>query len=161
MTEHLVTVDIADLKVSNDPSAVLVTYALGSCVAVVLYEPTKRIGGMIHFMLPQSTVAPEKALAQPAMFADTGVPLLFEKMYALGCKKQDLVVKVVGGGQIYDDNHTFEIGSRNYTMVRKMFWKVGVLIAAEDVGGQKSRTTRLAIRTGLVTVRSGGVEVAL
>jgi chemotaxis protein CheD len=67
----------------------------------------------------------------------------------------------VGGAQIYDDNQTFEIGQRNYAILRKMFWKVGVLIAAEDVGSNKSRTARLAVGTGLLTVRSGGSEVAL
>lgn len=161
MIERLITVDIADIKVSNDPSATLITYALGSCIAVTLYEPNRKVGGMIHYMLPLSTVSPDKAKETPAMFADTGIPLLFEKMYALGCKKPDLVVKVIGGGQIYDDNNTFEIGQRNYMVLRKMFWKVGVLISAEDVGGKKSRTTRLHIGNGLVTVRSSGTEVPL
>ncbi len=161
MAERLITVDIADIKVSNDPTATLITYALGSCIAVALYEPTRHVGGMIHYMLPLSTVSPDKAKESPAMFADTGIPLLFERMYALGCKKSDLVVKVIGGGQIYDDNNTFEIGQRNYMVLRKMFWKVGVLISAEDVGGKKSRTTRLHVGTGLVTVRSSGTEVPL
>lgn len=161
MSERLITVDIADIKVSNDPNAVLVTYALGSCIAVVLYEPTRKIAGMIHYMLPLSSVSPEKAKESPGMFADTGIPLLFEKMYALGCTKSDIVVKVIGGGQIYDDNNTFQIGQRNYTVLRKMFWKVGVLITAEDVGSNKSRTARIAVGTGLVTVRSGGTEKSL
>jgi chemotaxis protein CheD len=161
MSERLLTVDIGDIKVSNDPGVTLVTYALGSCIAVCVYEPTRKVAGMIHYMLPMSAVSPEKAKVTPGMFADTGVPLLFEKMYALGCKKPELVVKVVGGAQIYDDNQTFEIGQRNYAILRKMFWKVGVLIAAEDVGSNKSRTARLAVGTGLLTVRSGGSEVAL
>lgn len=161
MNERLITVDIADIKVSNDPNVTLVTYALGSCIAVVLYQPTLRAGGMIHYMLPLASVSPEKAKESPGMFADSGIPLLFERMYALGCKKPDLIVKVMGGGQIYDDNNTFAIGQRNYTVLRKIFWKAGVLITAEDVGGHKSRTARLSIATGIVTVRSSGTETLL
>lgn len=156
-----ITVDIADLKVSDDPDAVLVTWALGSCIAVIVHDPIRKVGGMIHYMLPVSSASPEKAKEKPGMFADTGIPLLFETMYRAGCQKRDLVVKVAGGGKLYDDQGTFEIGRRNYTMLRKMFWKAGVVIAAEDVGGAKSRTARLAIGTGLTTIRSGGEEVVL
>lgn len=159
----LITVGMGDLRVSDDPEGVIVTYALGSCIAVIVYDPARRAGGMIHYMLPQSSLAPEKALAKPAMFADTGVPLLFEQLYALSCKKSQLIVKVVGGANIHDENGTFEIGKRNYVMLRKMFWKVGVPVAAEDVGGSASRTTRLNLATGVTTVRRSDqtVEVEL
>lgn len=95
------------------------------------------------------------------MFADTGIPLLFEAMYRHGCDKKSLVVKVTGGGALYDDKGMFNIGQRNYTVLRKLFWKNGVIIAAEDVGGSKSRTARLHIGSGKVTVRSQGEEVEL
>lgn len=72
------------------------------------------------------------------MFADTGVPLLFQSVYALGCKKANLVIKVVGGATMHDTNGVFDIGRRNYNMLRKLFWKNSVLIEAEDVGGEKS-----------------------
>lgn len=157
----LVTVDIADMQVSNNPDEILVTYALGSCIAVIVHDPVRVAGGMIHFMLPQSSISPEKAQEKPAMFADTGIPILFERMYGLGCKKQNLVVKVTGGGNIYDDKGLFNIGHRNYVMVRKMFWKNNVMISAEDVGGSKSRTARLFIKTGVVTIRSQGGETEL
>ena len=138
---------------SKDPEGVLVTYALGSCIAVLVHDRQRQVGGMIHYMLPNSTITPEKAKARPAMFADTGVPLLFQELYALSCKKSDLVVKVVGGANIHDENGTFEIGKRNYVMLRKMFWKVGVSVTAEDVGGSLSRTTRLWVGSGKTTVR--------
>lgn len=156
-----ITVEIADLQVSDDPDGVLVTYALGSCIAVMVHDPVRIAAGMIHYMLPLSKTSPEKAKHKPAMFADTGIPLLFENLYALGCSKEDLVVKVAGGGALYDDGGTFEIGKRNYTVLRKMFWKNQILIAAEDVGGSRSRTTRISVRTGVVTVRSQGTEVEL
>lgn len=156
-----ITVDMAGFEVSADPASVLVTYALGSCIAVIVHDPRRKVGGMIHYMLPASTAAPEKALLKPAMFADTGIPLLFETMYSHGCVKSELIVKVVGGSKLYDDQGTFDIGKRNYTMMRKMFWRVGVAIAAEDVGGSKSRTVRLDVGTGAVTIRSMGDEVLL
>ncbi len=157
----LTTIDIADIATTADPDAVLVTYALGSCIAVILYDPVRVAGGMIHYMLPLSSTNPDKAREKPAMFADTGVPLLFERMYALGCEKKNLVVKVAGGGQLYDDHGTFEIGKRNYTILRKMLWKNNVLIHAEDVGGMKSRTVRLWVTDGRVVVRSAGGEADL
>jgi chemotaxis protein CheD len=156
-----ITIGIADLQLSNDPDALLVTYALGSCIAVTAWDPVRKIAGMIHYMLPQSSSAPEKAIQKPAMFADTGVPLLFERMYAQGCNKQGLIIKVAGGGKLYEDNGTFEIGKRNYTILRKMFWKVGVTVTAEDVGGAKSRTLRLFVGTGRLIVSSMGVETDL
>jgi chemotaxis protein CheD len=155
------TVDIGDLRVTAEPDDVLVTYALGSCIAVMLHDPRRGAAGMIHYMLPLSETSPEKARKRPAMFADTGVPLLFHEMYALGCRKEDLVVKVAGGGALYDDNGFFAIGRRNYTMLRKMFWKAGVIIASEDVGGARSRTVRLQVSTGRCTVASQGEELEL
>ena len=137
------TVDISDIKLSAEPDDVIVTYALGSCIAVMVYDPVRMAAGMIHYMLPLSETSPEKAKAKPAMFADTGIPLLFQSMYKLGCRKQDLVVKVAGGGALYDDKGVFSIGKRNYTVLRKMFWKSSVIIAAEDVGGSRSRTARI------------------
>ena len=154
-------VDIADLKVSNDPSQVIVTYALGSCIAVLLYDPQVRVAGMIHYMLPLSSVSPEKAQQKPAMFADTGIPTLFEAMYRMGAKKENLVVKVAGGGKLYDDKGTFDIGRRNYTVLRKMFWKNNIMIEAEDVGGSKSRTARLFVADGRATIHSQGEETEL
>ncbi|MBN2799452.1 MAG: chemotaxis protein CheD [Deltaproteobacteria bacterium] len=154
-------VGISDMKVSRTPGDVLVTYALGSCIAVILWDPVLRAGGMIHYMLPLSKTSPEKAELTPAMFADTGVPMLFRMMYAMGCKKEDLVVKVAGGGQLYDDSGAFQIGHRNYVVLRKIFWKNDILITAEDVGGPVSRTVRLSVDTGEVVIRSKGEEVTL
>jgi chemotaxis protein CheD len=155
------TVDISDLKVSAEPDDLIVTYALGSCIAVMVHDPVRKAGGMIHYMLPLSETSPEKAKARPAMFADTGIPLLFQSMYALGCRKPDLVVKVAGGGALYDDKGLFSIGKRNYTVLRKMFWKAGVIITAEDVGGARSRTARLHVGTGRCTISSQGEEQEL
>ena len=153
-----IVVNIADFAVSRDTDVTLVTYALGSCIALILYDAVAKAAGMIHYMLPLSSTNPQKAAATPAMFADTGVPLLFHSMYDLGCNKQDLVVKVAGGGQLYDDNGVFEIGKRNLMLLRRMLSKTNVRVTAEDVGGCKSRTVSLEVATGRCTVRSASGE---
>ena len=154
-------VDIADYAVSDDPQVTLVTHSLGSCIGVAIWDQDTQVGGMIHYMLPESSLSPEKAKSKPAMFADTGIPALFRAAYAAGANKKQLVVKVAGGSSLLDDNGTFNIGKRNYVMLRKLFWKNNILISAEDVGGSLSRTLRLDVGTGRVTIRSRNVEVEL
>lgn len=154
-------VDIADFQVSGDPRVTLVTYSLGSCIGVTIWDPKVCVGGMIHYMLPESSLSTEKAKARPAMFADTGIPDLFRAAYELGAVKKNLIVKVAGGSQLLDDNGLFNIGKRNYVMLRKIFWKNGVLIDAEDTGGSISRTVRLEIGTGRVTIKNRTREIEL
>ena len=154
-------VEIADLQVADDPRATLVTYSLGSCIGVAIWDPEVRVGGMLHYMLPESSLSPEKAKAKPAMFADTGIPALFRATYELGAGKRNLIVKIAGGSQLLDDNGTFNIGKRNYIMLRKILWKNGVLIEAEDVGGSLSRTVRLDVGSGRFSIKSRGRETEL
>ncbi len=156
-----VVVEVADLKVVDHPQGVIVTYALGSCIALCVHDPVAKVGGMIHYMLPHSKCSPAKAESRPAMFADTGVPILFREMFARGCRKKDLAVKVVGGGNLHDEKGTFRIGKRNYTLIRKLLWKNGIMIAAEDVGGRKSRTVRMFVEDGRVLVSSQGKETEI
>jgi chemotaxis protein CheD len=155
------TNEIGDLKVSADAGDLIVTHALGSCIAVMVHDPVRVAGGMIHYMLPLSETSPEKARVRPAMFADTGIPALFHALYAMGCRKQDLVVKVAGGGALYDDNGLFRIGERNHLVLRRMLWKNGILIADEDVGGTATRTLTLEMATGRTTVKTGGTTRVL
>ena len=156
-----IVVDIADLAVSNDPGAVLITYSLGSCIGLSIWDPVAKVGGLLHFMLPDSSISPEKAKRNPAMFCDTGVPKLFRAAYDLGAEKRRIIVKVAGGSQLLDDKGTFNIGKRNYLALRKIFWKNGIMIDGEDVGGSISRTMRLTVGRGDVTVKTRGGEVPL
>ncbi|NVM22086.1 MAG: chemotaxis protein CheD [Desulfobacterales bacterium] len=144
------------MKVSNDPSEVLVTHSLGSCIGVAVYDPVVRAGGLLHFMLPESELDHGKAKAKPLMFADTGIPLLFKSCYKLGAVKSRMIVKVAGGSQIMDQSSVFNIGKRNYAALRKMFWRNNVLIDAEDVGGTVNRTMRLSIATGELSLKVSG-----
>ncbi len=151
-----IVVGISDLKVSNNLNDVLVTFALGSCVGVAVYDPVAKVGGLLHYMLPDSTLDAEKAREKPAMFADTGIPLLFKSCYKLGAEKQRMAVKVVGGASILDDTNYFRIGQKNVMALRKIFWKNNVLIDREDTGKSCNRTVRLHIASGHLLVKSSG-----
>jgi len=154
-------VDIADMVVTGNMQDILVTHSLGSCIGVTIWDPQIRVGGMIHYMLPTSTISPDKARANPAMFADTGIPALFRAAYELGAAKKRIIVKVAGGSSLLGDQGIFNIGKRNYVALRQIFWNNGVLIDAEDVGGSCSRTLKLNVSTGKVTVKKCDGEVEL
>jgi chemotaxis protein CheD len=154
-------IGISEMKVSRREEDLLVTYSLGSCVGLTLFDPVERIGGLIHCMLPLSKIDAHKALMKPQMFVDTGVPELLRAVYALGAKRSRLVAKVAGCASLLDDKKLFKIGERNYTILRKVLWKNNILIAAEDVGGTKSRNMKLFMSSGRTIVKSGGVEIEL
>ena len=152
-------VGISDIKVSNGMQDVLVTYALGSCIGIVVFDPIAKVGGMLHYMLPDSNLDQNKAKENPAMFADTGIPLLFKACYKLGAEKKRMLVKVAGGASILDDTNYFRIGQKNIMAMRKIFWKNNVMIDKEDTGANYNRTLRLDMSTGKVFVRSSGGEM--
>jgi chemotaxis protein CheD len=156
-------VGIGEMKVSNREDDVLVTYALGSCLGISIHDPVAKVGGLLHVMLPSSVNHAEKAAEKPHMFVDLGVPLLFKACYQAGGKRERLVVKVAGGAAIgqADGNDLFQIGKKNVTMLRKLFWKNGILIRAEDVEGVESRTLSLDVCSGEVLLKVGGIERAL
>ena len=156
-----IVVGVADIALCDDPSGTLVTYALGSCIGVCIYDPVARVGGLLHFMLPESKINVEKARQSPVMFADTGVPLLFKGAYELGATKHRLIVIAAGGAEVLADDGHFKVGSRNRTMLRKLFWKNNILLTADDTGGSISRTMILKMSDGEVTVRSKGKERTL
>jgi chemotaxis protein CheD len=154
-----VIVGISDCQVSRDPEEVLVTYALGSCIAVAVYDPVARVGGLLHFMLPDSSIDPDRGRQRPFMFADTGVPTLFHRAYDLGADKRRMIVRMAGGAQMMDERGVFDIGRRNHLAARKILWKAGVMIESEAVGGNLSRTVRLDMAAGSVWLRgAGGIE---
>jgi chemotaxis protein CheD len=153
---NTVVIGIGDCKVSKEPGSTRVTYALGSCIAVIIHDPVANVGGLLHFMLPESTLDPAKAARNLFMFADTGIPLLFRSAYQLGAEKKRLAVTVAGGAQMMDTQGTFNIGKRNCLAMRKILWKAGVLVQAEQLGGEVSRTVRLEVGSGKVMLREAG-----
>jgi chemotaxis protein CheD len=157
-------VGVGDVRLSRTAGERLITYALGSCLGLVVHDPVAGVAGLLHVMLPESGIDPAKALRNPAMFVDTGVPLLFRQSYALGARKERMVVKVAGGafGGADAASDTFQIGKRNVLALRKLLWKNNVLLHAHDVGGvQTSRTLVVDVATGRVIVRSQGRDSEL
>ncbi len=150
-------IGVADMAISNSPNEVLITYSLGSCIAVVIYDPMVKVGRLLHYMLPECSIDPEKARRNPAMFADSGISTLFKQSYQFGAKKDSIIVKAAGGAQILDENGVFNIGKRNYVAMRKIFWKNNVMLAAEHVGGSVNRTVRLDMSTGRVFLKVSGL----
>lgn len=163
LARHVV-VGMADCKVSRDAAETLVTYALGSCLGIVLHDPVAGVAGMLHVMLPQSAIDEAKAKANPAMFVDTGVPRLFKACYELGARKERMIVTVAGGAHAAatEDADSFQIGKRNLLALRKLLWKNGVMIHAEDTGGSRqSRTMSVDVGSGTVLLKMNGATVPL
>ena len=156
-------VSIADMKISSNSEDRLITYALGSCLGITVHDPVAGVGGMLHVMLPNSSIDPAKSEANPYMFVDTGVPTLFRECLEAGAKRERLVVKVAGGSFSGEDERAdqFQIGKRNMIMLRKLLWKNGMMLHAEDVGGRASRTMTLDIADGAVTLKINGNETRL
>ena len=151
-------VGIGDACVSADPEAELVTYGLGSCVGVIIHDPSVKVGGLLHIQLPESRLDPGDAKQFPFKYADTGLPELFHRAYALGADKQRLRVFVLGGAQVLDTHGVFSIGQRNLLATRKILFRAGVFVALESTGGTLSRTVRLHVRSGQIWLRVPGQE---
>ena len=149
-------VGISDMKVSNTPGDVIITYSLGSCIGLVIWDPKVHVGGLLHYMLPESKLDKDRAQKKPFMFGDTGIPFLFRAAYELGAVKNRLIVKAVGGSQLLDSSGVFNIGKRNYAIMRKLFEKNNITIAREDIGGTVNRTVSLDVKTGRVLLKVSG-----
>ena len=155
-------VGVGEMKIARNPGEVLITYALGSCLGLVIHDPVVGVGGLLHAMLPLSTIDPDKARINPARYVDTGVPKLFADCYRAGAVKERLVVSVAGGAALQNrEGDSFQIGQRNLLMLRKLLWKNGVLIKAEDVGGSSWRTLSLHIGSGEVRIKTEAGETRL
>lgn len=153
-----IVVGMADCRIGDVPGQVLATYALGSCIGLAVYDPQASVGGLLHFMLPDSTIDPARGKENPFMFADTGIPLLLGQVCGRGASKRRLVVHAIGGAQMMDQECVFEIGKRNYLAMRRILWKAGVLLHGEAVGGVNSRTVRLEIGTGRIWLQESGAQ---
>ncbi len=151
-------IGIGEFAVSERTADVIVTHALGSCIAVCLFDPVAHVIGLIHVLLPESRINPARALQQPAAFADTGIPLLFQTAYKHGAEKKRCVVHLIGGAEVATApggvSGAFNVGKRNVLAAKNALWRNGVLIKAESVGGTTVRTVNL-MGDGRVLVTSG------
>jgi chemotaxis protein CheD len=150
-----VPIGISEMKISSRPKDLLITYSLGSCIGLTLFDPAQCLGGLIHCLLPASKLDPAKAAANPYAFVDSGVSAFLQTMFNLGAQRRSLIAKIAGGAKLFEDAAMFNVGERNHTMLRKILWKNNIFISGEDVGGTIPRTMSLEMATGITRLRSG------
>ena len=153
-----VVVGVGDLAVSNSAQAVLSTYALGSCVGVAAYDSVLKVGGILHVMLPDSRLSPEKASAQPAMFADTGLRQFFEQLFAFGARPERIQLFVAGGAAVMAGADPFRIGARNADATLDFLSRHGFAVECSDIGGTFNRTLHLKLADGHLTMKTPYAE---
>jgi chemotaxis protein CheD len=154
---EVVNVGVGEIGVSNVPDTMVKTYALGSCIALIMVAPKLNAVGLAHIALPDSSFANGKAKALPGYFADLAIPELIEKFKKLGVKKNsEVIVKMTGGAKIMDPEGRFNIGKRNTLATKKILWKYKLGAIAEDIGKNFSRTVSVNVDSGEITITSPG-----
>jgi len=149
------------MAVTTSSNDVLITYSLGSCLGISLYDPAAGVGGLVHCMLPLSRIDRNKARQKPGMFVDTGIVMLLQKVLKHGAQRANLIVKVAGGASVLDCKDLFKIGERNHTVLRQLLWKYNIPATAEEVGGTVARTMSLHMATGETWLKIRGQEYIL
>lgn len=150
----LVKVGMADYKVGTSPS-ILISYGLGSCIGISMYDPQTKIGGLLHIMLPDSTQS--RANENRAKFADTGIPDMLEELVRMGAVKSRIVAKIAGGSQMFafaNASDIMRVGLRNATAAKEILKKYSIPIVAEDTGGNYGRTVQIDLSTGVYKVKT-------
>lgn len=150
-----ITIGIADMKMAQG-QGMLVTYALGSCIGICLYDPTIKLGALVHIMLPLNM---ETGRKNPMKYADTGIRETLKQMEAKGANRSRITAKIAGGAMMFKDGGSSSlgnIGQRNIESVKLNLKKEGIRLLKEDVGGAVARTLLFDVDSGLGCVRSYG-----
>ena len=152
------TISVADLKISWDVMDVLITYALGSCLGVTVYDIRLKRAGLLHCMLPDSSIDRTRAAGNPCMYVDSGMKVMLDDFYRNGSLKNDLIIRVAGASssKVNEEEDFFQIGRRNFVSLRKYLWNEGIMLKAYDVGGCVSRTVTLDVENGKMLIKSKG-----
>lgn len=148
-----VVVGVGDMAVSNNPAVTISTYALGSCVGVVALDASSNVGGMLHVMLPDSALTPDKARTQPSMFADAGMAVFMRELNRLGAVNSRIKVFLAGGANVLSGSDFFRIGERNIQAIRGIVRQLRLTVVAEELGGLNNRTLHFQIQTGVVDMK--------
>ena len=151
---ELIKVGMADYKIGRYPAS-LISYGLGSCVGIALYDPVTKIGGLAHIMLPDSKQA--RSTENPAKFADTALLKMLDDLLKLGAVKTRLTAKIAGGAQMFSFTNTTDImrvGERNAEAVRAILKQLDIRLLADDTGGNYGRTVELKLDTGVFRVKT-------
>lgn len=148
-------VGISDMKLSKNPNDQVITYSLGSCLGIVLYDKSINAAALLHVMLPDSSierVSKDSSFFNHYKFVDTGIPKMVQEFQKIGGNTKTTKLAVFGGARVFKTKDHFNIGKRNYVALRKNIWKFGLLIAKEHVGGDVHRTVSIDVETGLITL---------
>ena len=151
---EMIRVGMADYKVGRAP-ATIISYGLGSCIGISMYDPQTKVGGLLHIMLPDSKQA--KQSENPAKFADTGIPLMLDDVMKLGAVRSRIVAKIAGGAQMFafaNSTDIMRVGARNAEASKKMLKELGIRLIAEDTGGNYGRTVQINLENGVYTVKT-------
>ncbi len=154
MMKTVVRVGIADMNIVQAPNTIR-TSGLGSCVGVVLYDEVRKIAGLLHVMLPDSSLGRSDKL-NAAKFADTGIYSLMEMLKAEGARPLSLKAKIAGGSQMFQfgSSDSIRIGPRNVEAVKTELARLNIPIMAEDTGGSSGRTIEFDPITSLLSIRT-------
>jgi chemotaxis protein CheD len=154
MTDREIIIRVADLR-TGSAGDVLVTYGLGSCVAIVLYDPAKRIGGMAHIMLPSRSLARREDV--PGKTPQSAVPTLVDQLTGLGANARRLTGRLVGGASLFaslSPPGSIQMGERNVVASREVLHQHGIPLVGELVGGESGRSVWFHLDDGALVVRS-------
>jgi len=149
-----VVVGVGDMAVSNNTNAILATYALGSCIGLIAYDPVTKASGMLHYMLPASSISPDKAKSQPSMFADTGLPGMFRAFLGVKGDVRRAKFFVAGGASVLNGTDPFKIGERNIQALEAYFKANGLRPDLHDVAGTHNRTISIEVSTGAISMKT-------
>ena len=156
---NVVKVGMADLNICKSPD-VITTLGLGSCIGLTMYDPVTKIGGMVHYMLPDSTQVRNNE--NIAKFADTGIDELLKRVVAAGASRQRLVAKIAGGAKMFETTGVSaigNIGARNAEAAKQILKQKGIRLIAEDTGLNYGRTVELHCETGEFHIKAVGKPV--
>ncbi len=155
----VIKIGIADIAVSKDPD-IITTLGLGSCIGIAMFDPSTKVGGLVHVMLPDSTKI--KQNANPAKFADTGITDLLNRMVKAGANKARIVAKIAGGAKMFEVSGTTDVGNvgeRNAQASKDKLRQLGIRLIAEDCGANYGRTVELNCATGEYVIKAVGRPV--
>lgn len=146
-------VGISEFAVS-DGDETMKSYGLGSCLAVALWDPEKKIGGLAHVMLPDGD-SRDDSDRKPGKFADTAIRSMLRQMVEMGASYTEVEAKIAGGSDMFQfDSFEDGVGDRNVLAAREELEKLGVPIVAEDVGGDRGRTVEFEPDTGTLRIKT-------
>lgn len=158
MNKDEIRVGIADLNVVSPPRK-LITIGLGSCIGIAFYDEHKKVAGLAHIMLPDSTSF--KNVTVPYKYADLAIPILLKKMEELGANRRYVKAKIAGGASMFnfaDKSMVSDIGKRNAEAVKKALSTINIPLISEHIGGNKGRTMTIDANNGEVTIKIVGQD---